>query len=121
MGQGLQDQVAFDIAKPHADKSGGVVVAVDPCSGGALKGDGILIDGVTWRQQHRPMDAVFQLADIASPGVVFQNTMRIRSQSAIRQAVKFGKFTGEMICEGADVVPPVPKGRQMQADHIEAK
>ena len=129
----LQDQVAFDIGDGAADQGarhllggkGGVghgwrgLGEVEPVA--VRRQDGFGSDLVALRHQHRTVDGVFQLADVALPAVRGQHPACVGGNRPQRHAVGVGIFLGKMLCQFEDVGRTVAQRRDLQVDDVETK
>ena len=138
MVQRVQDQIALDIRNRAADQAarhgGGIGHCalhrrILRCHGGGHAGADMAAIGQadgfrgyfrTLRQQHGAVNGVFQFAHIAAPGVAQQQPLGDRGDGAIRHAIGFGIFAGEMMRQSANVLGPFAQGRNAQIDDIQA-
>src|SRR5438552_4012610 len=65
------------------------------------------------------MDGVFELTDIAAPGMAEQQPLGLRRKRPERHAVRLGIFAGKMARKGENVLWPFAQGRQLQIHDVE--
>ena len=128
MVEGIEDQVALDLRHgPSHEAAGGGLRDLGGPRRRPLGGDRLALrredrlgaDRVARGQQHRPVQGVLQLADVAAPGVLQHQRLGLRGERARGHAVHRGVFPGEMGGEFQDVGRPLAQRRQPQGDDVE--
>ena len=122
--QRRQDQVALDLgqrSRPTGAALAGAAAGRHAGAGGAGEVDGVRADLAAAGEQHRAVDDVLELADIAGPGVGEQQPAGLGRERPRRQPVLLGEAGGEVVGEQADVGGALAQRRDPQGDDVEAE
>ena len=77
------------------------------------------VDFIAVCQQHRPLDHILELPDIPGPWSGLEQRQRFRRDDAEWFAVFHGIFVEKMAGQNADVLPALPKGREIDGHHVD--
>src|SRR5712691_4955112 len=83
------------------------------------RGKMVAVDDTAVADQHRPLDAVLQLADVPGPVVAHEHVDGGRGDAADVLPVGGRVLLDEMVGEEKDVGPPLAQRRQEDAEHVE--
>ena len=70
-------------------------------------------------EDHRPFNGVFQLPDIAGPGIAGEQVYGRGADALDPLAVPVGVFFGKVIRQQDDVAFPFPQGGDVDGEHVE--
>ena len=77
------------------------------------------VDFIVVCQQHRPLDHILQLPDISGPWSGFEQRQRFRRDAPELFAVFHCILVEKMAGQNADVLPTLPKGREIDSHHVD--
>ena len=72
------------------------------------------------RQQHRPLDDVLQLADVAGPAVRRHRVHRRPIEPVDVPIGRLGRFADEVVDQQRDVTGPLPQRRNDEVDDVDS-
>jgi len=112
----FQFQLLHHLAQVHRP---GQLVPL-PAAELALGADGQIpgLDDVPAAQDHGRLHHIAQLPQVAGPGVALQGQQRHVAE-ALFLAVLFVQLNAHLLHQGEDVLPPLPQGRDVDADDVE--
>jgi hypothetical protein len=73
-------------------------------------------DFATFRDEHRALDGVFELADIAGPAIADEEVIHRRRQRLHVLLIPLTKLLQEVIAQQGDVFRPLAERRHTQRD-----
>src|SRR5213592_2185116 len=81
---------------------------------------GVDAEDLTASQHDRPLDDVFELANVAGPVIVLEHDERIGRHRRHALAELARELLDEVSDEEGNVLAPIPKGRQVDRDDVES-
>ena len=123
MFEGLEDQTPLDFVQAHADLCKGLLAARTGAplfADRQVRTDVVCLDHRARIEHDQPLDQVLQLADIARPAVLLEESHGFRADGFDARHVLLDVHFQEMIDQEGDVPFPFPQRRQIDRDHIQA-
>ena len=89
-------------------------------AGASSAGEVLGADDVVAAQDDGPLHDVFQLPDVAGPGIADEDLEGFRGDAGLVPEVFLDIFFDEVDRQHGDVLPALAQGRQVEVDHVEA-